>query len=482
MKDGGIPAPAGGGALIRAAGGAAMGAVLAVGWWELLFLPLGASHDGRINGRFGLHVRNFLEHGWAGSDWLASLAPYSDVPYAHHPPLLNVLQAMAGGVFGLGEWQLHLAGYLAGLATVAGMLWLTRELGLGAGASVLSLALTVSTPMYWIYARLGLGMSIMTALAALWVRWERTGKGRGLLAAASGAAAFSSWMGAVLAVLAAGAGMRGAERRKAAVRAGAAGLAGAAAALAWVLAAGGASELAGHAASRFRWPEWSALVENYRWFYGSLFPWWFRWMIAPALAAALFDRRTRRPAAALLAALGIWTLAAPGAALVHDYWTYPLLVPVFLGWAAVLDRAAGHPAGRRAAVWAGAGALVLAAAAGFARLPDYRDAYFRGLSDAGALIREVGPPPGQLTAWVAEGVDPMPRWVSYYWDLPVSEATAAAVEDEAIGNTELVLVRLDQPPRWMDPVPEPYARRGRYALVTGAALRVEHDGQAVDTG
>ena len=233
VKDGGIPAPAGGGALIRAAGGAAVGAVLAVGWWELLFLPLGASHDGRINGRFGLHVRNFLEHGWAGSDWLASLAPYSDVPYAHHPPLLNVLQAMAGGVFGLGEWQLHLAGYLAGLATVAGMLWLTRELGLGAGASVLALALTVSTPMYWIYARLGLGMSIMTALAALWVRWERTGKGRGLLAAASGAAAFSSWMGAVLAVLAAGAGMRGAERRKAAVRAGAAGLAGAAAALAW---------------------------------------------------------------------------------------------------------------------------------------------------------------------------------------------------------------------------------------------------------
>ena len=220
------------------------------------------------------------------------------------------------------------------------------------------------------------------------------------------------------------------------------------------------------------WPEWSALAENYRWFYGSLFPWWFRWLIAPALAAALADRRTRRPAAAFLAALGIWTLAAPSAALIHDYWTYPLLVPVFLGWTAALGRAAERLAGRRAAVLAGAAFLVLASVFGFARLPDYRDAYFRAPSEAGALLRDAGgPASGQLTAWVAEGVDPVPRWVSYYWDLPVSEASAAAVEAGSVGAGDLVLVRLDRLPRWMHPIPEPFAQRGRYALVTGAALR-----------
>ena len=472
MKGGGIPDPVRRGLPVRAAGGAAVGAALAAGWWELLFLPLGASHDGRINGRFGLHVRNFIEHGWSGSDWLASLAPYSAGTYNHHPPLLNGLQAAVGWVFGQGEWQLHSTGFLAGLATAAGMLWLARELGLGAWASVLSLALTAFTPMFWIYARLGLGVSIMTALTALWARWERTGKGGGLLPAAAAAAAFSSWMGAALAVLTAGMRMRGAAGRKAAVLAGAAGLAGAAAALAWALATGGASELAAHAASRLRWPEWSALAENYRWFYGALFPWWFRWLIAPALAAALADRRTRKPAAAFMAALGVWTLAAPAAALLHDYWTFPLLVPVFLGWTAALGRAGEFLAGRRAAALAGAALLMLASASSFARLPDYRDAYFRAPSEAGALLREAGgSASGQLTAWVAEGVDPVPRWVSYYWDLPVSEASAAAVEGGSVRAGDLVLVRLDRLPRWMHPVPEPFAQRGRYALVTGAALR-----------
>ena len=136
---------------------------------------------------------------------------------------------------------------------------------------------------------------------------------------------------------------------------------------------------------------------------------------------------------------------------------------MFLGWAAVLGRAAEH--------LAGAAFLVLASVSGFARLPDYRDAYFRAPSEAGALLQEAGgPASGQLTAWVAEGVDPVPRWVSYYWGLPVSEA-AAAVEGGSVGAGDLVLVCLDRLPRWMHPVPEPFAQRGRYALMTGASLR-----------
>ena len=470
MRGGPIPIRVRRDVSVRVAGGVVIVAVLAAGWWELLFLPLGASHDGRINGRFGLHVRNFIEKGLAGSDYLASVAPFSTGPYTHHPPLLNVLHATVGSILGQGEWQLHAIGYLAGLATVVGLLWLARELELGAGASVVVMALVAATPMFWIYARLGLGVAIMVTLPALWYRYRRTGERRGLLLTAAALTAFSSWMGAALAVLLSGFWASDARHRRTALRMGTFGLGAVALALVWALVAGEVVELVDHVGARRRWPGWNGLVENHRWFYGTLFRSWFRWLILPAVVVALADRRTRAAAGSILVALGIWTMVAPGAAYVHDYWTYPLLVPVFLGLTVTLDRIAGRLEGNRMVI-GGAAALVVLAAVGFARLPPYRDAYFRAPSDAGALLREVGPAPGQTTAWVAEGVDPVPRWVSYYWDLPVTEVTTDTVE--AVGDAELILLRLDRPPSWMGGDPDPVARTGRYVLVTGADLRRE---------
>ena len=455
---------------VRVAGGVVIVAVLAAGWWELLFLPLGAGHDGRINGRFGLHVRNFIENGPAGSDYLASVAPFSTGPYTHHPPLLNVLHATVGSILGQGEWQLHAIGYLAGLATVAGLLWLARELELGAGVSVVVMALVAATPMFWIYARLGLGVSIMVVLLALWHRYQRVGTRHRALLAAAWLTGFSSWMGAALVFLVSGHGIRDTRYRRTALRIGIVGLAAVAPALGWAMAAGELAELVDHTAARLRWPAWNGLVENHRWFYGTLFPWWFRWMIVPALIVAVTERRTRRAAGSILVALAMWTLVAPGGAYVHDYWTYPLLVPVFLGLTVILDRIAGRFEGNRIVI-AGTVALALLAAVAFARLAPYREAYFRAPSDAGALVREVGPAPGQRMAWVAEGVDPLPRWVSYYWDLPVTEVTADTVA--AVGEAELVLVRLDRAPSWMGADTDPVARTGRYVLVTGADLRRE---------
>ena len=451
---------------VRVAGGTVIAAVLGAGWWELLFLPLGASHNGRINGRFGLVVRNFVEGGLPGSDYLASMAPFSSDPYVHHPPLMNILHAAVGSVLGQGEWQLHAIGYAAGLGTVAGLLWLAGELDLGAGVSVVVMALVAATPMFWIYARLGLGVSIMVVFLALWYRHRRMGGSHGVLLVAAGLTALSSWMGAALIVLASGSGMREGPYRRRAMAVGAVGLAMVALALFWALAVGDAGELAGHTRSRLRWPGWAGLVDNYEWFYGTLFPWWFRWMIVPAVVVALVDRRTRGAAGAILVALGVWTLAAPAAAYVHDYWTYPLLVPVFLGLAVILDRIAGRFDGEPVVIGA-ALALVLLAVAGFARLAPYRDAYFRSPSDAGALLRETAPASGQTMAWVVEGVDPVPRWVSYYWDLPVTELNDDTVE--AVAVTDLILVRLDRLPSWMAD-PDPVARKGRYALVSGVAL------------
>ena len=453
---------------VRVAGGAALAAVLAGTWWELLFLPLGASHDGRINARFGLHVRNFAEHGLVGSDYLASLEPFSTHPYTHHPPLMNVLHAVSGSVLGQGEWQLHVIGYAAGLATLAALLWLARELGLGAGTSLVALGVLVVTPMFWIYARLGLGVSILVAFLAVWFRHRRVAGSRIALVAAAALTALSSWMGAALVVLTSGLGLEDTRSRKAALTAGGVGIGAAALGLVWAATAGDITELAQHTAARWRWPSATDLVDRYRWFYGTLFPWWFRWTILPAILVALIDRRTRVAASAVSAALAAWTLVAPDAAYVHDFWTYPLLVPVFLGMTAMLDSAVERLGDRRI-VAVGAVALVTLSVAGFARLGPYRDAYFLAPSDAGALVRDVGPGPGQRTVWVVEGVDPVPRWVSYYWDLPAVEMTVADLD--APENDELVLARLDELPPWVGSHPVPVARKGRYILVTGAELR-----------
>lgn len=451
---------------VRVAGGLVIGGVLAASWWGLLFLPLGASHDGRINGRFGLHIRNFLEDGFRESNFLASMEPFSGVPYTHHPPLLNVLHAVLGTVLGQGEWQLHLVGYAAGLGTVAGLVWLARELDLGAGASVVALALVAVTPMFWIYARLGLGVSLIVAFLALRYRCRRMEGHRRVLPLAAGVVGFASWIGVLVVAMSSVQDWKDTRTRRVAVAMGIAGLSAAVLALVWAVGAGQATELVDHAGNRLQWPAWSELADNYRWFYRTLFPGWFRWMILPALVVSVADRRTRPVAATVLAALGIWTLMAPGAALIHDYWTYPLLVPVFLGLAAGLHRIRVIVGDGRIVMYV----VVLAlAATGLDRLPDYRDAYFREPSRAGALIRDVPPAPDQEIAWLLEGVDPLPRWVSYYWDLPTSAVTADNID--RVGATELVLIRLDRLPEWVQADLEPETRQGRYALTTGRALR-----------
>ena len=482
-----------GGSRVAVIGGGVLVAILAVGWWDLLFLPLGASHDGRINARFGLHVRNFLEHGLSGSDYLASMAPFSDQPYVHHPPLLNLLHALVASVLGQGEWQLRLIGYLAGLATVAGLIWLARRLGLRGGPAVLAMALVAGTPMFWIYARLGLGVSLMVILLGLWVRHLRasgveaapslgsdspsaTAPSVVVLAVVAGAVAFSSWTGALLVAVLAGWGHVYPGSRRAARWVAGTGAAVVLVTLVWALAVGDGSELMAHAAERRRWPAWAALVENYRWFYETLFPGWFRWLILPAVAAAVVDRRTRMASAAVLIALGTWTLANPDAAFLHDYWTYPVLVPVLLGLAVILDRlgtgmpGVGNPIGWRWARAPAVAGLLLLAVLGFRGLGAYRHAYFDAPSDAGGLIRAVGPAPGQEVAWVAEGVDPLPRWVSYYWDIPVTELNGRGLD--AVGDEELVLARVDRLPSWMVTHPDTVAGEGRYGLVIGSTLRV----------
>ncbi len=452
-------------------------AAMAISWWTLLFYPLGAAHDGRINARFGLVVRNYLEKGLVGSEFLASMSPFAEQVYVHHPPLINIGQVLVGEVFGQGEWQLHLIGYAAGLITLAGLLWLSGELGCRPGATVISLALVAATPMFWIYARLGLGISLIVILAILWVRYqERTRAlsdgvdGSALpvgLVAMSGLVAFSSWIGALVVAVIAGWAMRKPHLRRVATACAISAGVMVGVTLVWAFVVGDPAALIAHAEFRRQWPVWGDLADTYRWFYRTLFPTWFQWLIPPALVVSLLDRRTRLVSMAIIVALGLWTLANPNAAYVHDYWTYPLLAPIFLGLAATLDRVASY--GDRAGPGLGAKVLVVGSVAGLAMLASfllggldpYRDAYFDAPADAGHLSRDFGAPPDQEVAWVLEGVDPLPRWLSYYWDLPAETVRANAVGP--VTGRDLVMVRLDRVPddhEW-----DLVAERGRYALV-----------------
>ncbi|MCY3539380.1 MAG: glycosyltransferase family 39 protein [bacterium] len=479
--------------MVTVGGGLAI-AVLAAGWWPLLFLPLGASHDGRINGRLGLQVRNFLENGLSGSDFLASMAPFSPQPYVHHPPLLNLMQALIGSVFGQGEWQLHLIGYLAGLGTVVALIWLAGELSIGGGATLAALVLVINTPMFWIYARLGIGMFIMVVLVALWVRRLRaygyeTGNpyqpyrpvirstrpaSAGLWLAAA-AAAFSSWIGVLLVAALAGWGLRRPGFRQVSWQMGSAGAIAVLVTLVWAVTVGDTAELANHVAIRRQWPPLSDLVENYRWFYNTLFPSWFRWLMVPALVYAAVDRRTRLPAVSIGVALGVWTVVNPDSALIHDYWTFPLLVPICLGMAAGLDRLGSTwLVNRDQTTWgqgvriATAAAVIWLAGTGLLGMDIYREAYFDVPSEAGRLLREVAPAEGQRVGWVAEGVDPLPRWVSYYWDLPAEPPGSVAVD--RINPSDLVLVRTDRMPAQLQNGSGPVAVQGRYALFEAGVL------------
>ena len=440
--------------------------VLAWSWWELLFLPLGDSHDGRINGRFGLQIRNLFEDGLFGSGFLSSIEPFSTQPYAHHPPLINVIHASTGAVFGQGEWQLHLVGYASGLLTIVALLWLARELGFPPFVGIGAVALAASTPMFWIYARLGFGMTPALVFLALWVRARSHPISRRWLIGVSTVVAFSSWPAAALVMVVSGWSLRERPRRPEALRVLGSAVVAVLVTLLWASLASTPGELIDHTISRTTSPVgFGAFIDQYRWFYQTLFPGWFRWLIPVAVAASLMSSTTRLVSGSTLVVLAAWTIGLPEAAFVHDYWTYPLLASVIMGGWVMLDWLYDQNISRIVVV-AAVGVLAISAFVTMQR-DGYRQAYFHEPAAAGALLERVGPSPDQAFSWV-NGIE-VPRWVSYYWDLPVGHLGLTNLD--AANGDDLVLMRLDRLPAWLDGYPAPVAIEGRYALIQVEALR-----------
>jgi len=449
-------------------------ALMAVSWARSFGLPLGDSHEGRVLGQFALHVRNFWDLGPSGSSFGADWAPFSDVPYTHHPPLLTGLHLLVSAVVGQGLWQLKAISYLSGLATVPALYWVGRRMGFGSLQVAAATGALVATPWWWVYGRLGLGFLPNLAMVGmvLLVADGATRRGLRRVAAATGAGVAASWHGVFLAPL-----LwlwlwrrRGLDRTVVVV--GAAVTAGALAVLVWVTQGGGVTELTDHAGNRIGVDRSVGEFLDRQWsFAQGLLPAWYLVLALPALVAGLADPRSRALTGMLAAMVLVFAVVPSDNAWVHDYWNFPVLTALFPGFAALSDRAVRALPGLRRG--AGEGVVAALLVAGLVALAPgaIHDRYFATPAEAGHLVEAVSPAAGQDTAWHTPQV-PWPTWVSRAWGL--APGAVASPEDVAtVGDDDRVVVRLDRLPAFVSRsvADEALAIRGTYAVVTGDALR-----------
>jgi hypothetical protein len=210
------------------------------------------------------------------------------------------------------------------------------------------------------------------------------------------------------------------------------------------------------------------VASQWHWF-RDLLPPWYLVLLPVGVVAGLIDRRTRfYTLVAGVYATG-WVVGLPNGSYVHDYWPYPVLIVGVVGMAALLD-AVWSRLPRRVGIVGGAlvGLALVAAFVGMVR-GSTAEKYFTRPHDAGRLLSEHGPAPGQQQGWQVSFQ--VARFLSYYWDIPPVEASPGNVSQARPGD--LVFMRLDRIPEWLSPSVGTHAvaREGRYVLVRMADVR-----------
>ncbi|MCY4663124.1 MAG: O-antigen ligase family protein [Acidimicrobiaceae bacterium] len=511
-------------------------AVLVV-WLPDMGLPLGNSDDGRILGLFGLQGRNFWDLGAVESRFGAvmepfaspeyDIAPRSDPPaaavtYAHHPPLQIFITIASMGLLGDNLPALRVVAFVMGSATVVFMALLLRVRGIAWGPTLIALVAMCSTGFFYVYARIGVGYSLLVASVAA-VAWLRTKRDPPVWAVAGGAglaalAAMQSWIAmATLGLLAlwlfTGTRQRrhsqtppappggisdadaptAIERLRSWVSAGwspalgaigAGAAAGALITAVWLLNATDVSELAERTAFRFG-NDVSTAIEQRRFSFGEflarqwefashemLAPIWLRALLLPALVAGLLDRRTRAPTLITLAVAATLTFGLQQGAWIHRLWNFPWLAPATIGLAALVDAGRRALRGRAARLRLPVGllAVMVAAATLFAVITGpTRDFYLSDPAQAGAVLEEVRESHSPEVVWLTPGVSTA-GWVSYYLDAPVF----ALDEDrlDLVAPSDLVLVRSERAPGYIpdDALQAPIAESDAYMVLDGAMM------------
>ena len=507
-------------------------------WLPDLDLPLGNSDDGRILGRLGLHARNFWELGAAESRFGAVMEPFiraeydvvprteppaAAVTYAHHPPLQIFITIASVGLLGNSLAALRIVAFCMGAATVAFMAVLLRVRGIAWGPTLVALVAMCSTGFFYVYARIGVGYSLLVASTAA-VAWLRDNDdappwalaGTGVVAAF---AAMQSWIAmATLGLLAPWLFAGTLKRRRLAAPSASNGATttdtdaatpldrlrswlsagwspalttvvvgaatGAAITAAWLLNATDVAELGERTAFRIG-NDVSTVIEERQFTFGEFLsrqwdfashelmtPIWLRVLLFPALLAGVVDRRTRAPTLITLAFAATLTFGFQQGAWIHRLWNFPWLAPVTIGLAALLDAARRALSGPAARLRLPAGLLAALVAVttlfAVAKGPT-RDFYLSDPSDAGAVLEEVRGSQAPEVVWLTPGTSTA-RWVSYYLDAPVFALDETMLD--SLAPSDLVLVRLDRVPEYIpeDALHNPLAAGQNYTVIRAAKL------------
>lgn len=463
-------------------GVAAITALVMLTWAPRLMNPLPGNHIGNVAARYGLHVRNLYDDGIVGSHFSADWLPYRTTPYAHHPPLLNVLDGIVGLLPGETTFQVLLVPFLLAATAIPAAAWLLREIGFGWTATLLANGSMVATGYFWVYSQVMVDLGPILALAAGVVRLRAGSPGRRLetaVAALAFVTALTSWPGiAFAAALVAWLWIR--RRNRGAVRVVIAAAIGVTLSLVFMIGAGGAGALVDQTGERTTGGSYPmiTILRRVRLDLVDLMPWWYLVVFPVAIVVGLLDRRTRSLVAVSSTFAVGWILALGNGAYAHDYWAYLLLVPGLLGIAALVDLA---DRAMRRPTWVGPGrrhlGTVLVSVAGFGVLATFvhmaygpmAAEYVHRPTDGGRLIEQVDLPPDQRFAWVV-GFD-FGRVLAYRLDRPVAGLTDVELPD--LADDELILVDLDRLPSWYPVVtaPTPISEHNGYAFVRADSLR-----------
>ena len=456
-----------------------MALFLLVSWIPAFGMPLGDSHEGRVLGQFALHMKNFWSMGVIASSFGASWEPFSDIPYTHHPPVLTFLHVIVSSIIGEGLKQIKLISYVAGVLTIPALFSMGKNLGINSKAVTISILFLITTPWWWVYGRLGLGLlpnvlMIGTILAAT----EKPTKRKTVVASlATFFAVAASWHGVFLFPFLWFQTWRRRKFDQLTFSLMGASILGGLAILLWVSQGGGLSELGDHIGERVErdWT-WNQFAERQWDFAQTLLPLWYTLLALPALVVGLVDSRTRFLTTSLISMVLVFALVPSNGAWIHDYWNFPILLTLFPGFAVMSEWIFSFikekiSLEKTDSITLG-GFLLLASVLILVLQPvSLHENYFDETSDAGELVASIELSSGQKTAWHLPQV-PWPTWVSNKWNVP----TASLLNAEDLGTVpseDIVLFRIDRIPDWLDGKIE-FAiegQKGRYATVTAHVMK-----------
>lgn len=454
-------------------GVALLTAVVAASWAPYLNDPLGDNRAGRITGRYAIQLRNLLEKGLIDSHWGTDWSPYNPHPYAHHPPLRNLLDLLFSVLPGDGVHELRIAPFLLTLLAIPAAAGLLRGLEIRWVPTLLAVGLMVVTGYFWVYGPLLYDIGLILALSALVVLLRRRPQPAGWLVAAACATALlttlHSWPGIAFAAVL-GLWLFAARRLdRVTVAVAASMVAGVAVSLSYVVGISGTDNLLTQAGDRSSVTVTGAEFAGRQWqYFSDLLPPWYLILLPLGVIAGLATRRTRFYTALATGFAAGWLVVLDNGAYVHDYWGYPILIAGVIGMGALAqwlaDRAAVGRLSRVLAI-AGTTGLVGLLGVGFGTMVfgDTAHRYLASPASAGQLVIDNPPAAGQQQAWHYQV--PAPRWYAYYWDLHQRQISPRRLADEARPD-DLVLLDLDRLPQWL---PESVgsravARQGHYAL------------------